>query len=61
MNYISNTTVYLTIELPNGESFIFIIITMNKNVTGKVTMTTGTIIVQSSKFLIIMFKCLLPQ
>ena len=49
MNYVSNTTVYLTIELPNGGSFVFIVITTNKYGTGKVAMTTGTIIIQPSK------------
>ena len=50
INYVSNTTVYLIIDLPNGGSFIFIIITSNKYGTGKVSISTGTIIVQSSKY-----------
>ena len=52
LNYISNTIVSLTIELPNGGVFSFIIITTNQYGIPEVTMTTRTISVQPSKYLL---------
>ena len=52
MNYISNTTVSLTIVLTNGGSFSFNVTTTNKYGSSKVTMTTGEITVQPSECLL---------
>lgn len=52
LNYISNTTVSLTIELPNGGLFSFIIITTNQYGISEVTMTTRTITVPPSKYIL---------